>query len=146
MAEKALMCPHCQGHHLPASELPREVVIVVPCPGCNELAVLFREMVVPVDKALLQSGTRRQRILHIAEIITEFIDSGVLPEAEAVLLSEDLPFLSEQEHCEEHEDEAEPSYCGEGGSNLISDAEFEQFQKVELRAIDNAASFRQIFG
>lgn len=147
MAEKALMCPHCQGHHLPTSELPREVVIVVPCPGCQELAVLFREKVVPVDKALLQSGTRRQRILHIAEIITEFIDSGVIPEAEAVLLSEDLPiFSSEHGHCEDHEDEVEHSFCGDSSPNLITDAEFEQFQKVELRAIDNAAAFRQIFG
>ena len=152
MAEKAMMCPHCQGHHLPTAELPREVVIVVPCPGCQELAVLFRDKVVPVDRSLMQSGTRRQRILHIAEIIMEFVDSGVVPEANAILLGENLPiFMPEPEVDADADDcdadaEMDGSGCDECAASPISDAEFEQFQKVDLRAIDNAAAFRRIFG
>lgn len=133
MSDHSLICPHCQQQPLPTGELPKEVVVVVPCPGCGELAVMFREMVVPVDRALLRSGTRRKRILHIAEIITEFVDSGVIPEANSILLGENLPFLAA-------EDSDTP------GANPITDEEFSQFRKVELRAIDNAASFRRIFG
>jgi len=133
MSNDALICPHYQQHPLPTGELPKEVVIVVPCPGCGELAVMFREQVVPVDRTLLRNGTRRKRILHIAEIITEFVDSGVIPEANSILLGEELPFLST-------DDSDAPRM------NLISDEEFNQFQNVDLRAIDNAASFRKIFG
>ncbi len=133
MSNDTLICPHCQQHPLPTGELPKEVVIVVPCPGCGELAVMFRDMVVPVDRSLLRTGTRRKRILHIAEIITEFVDSGVIPEANSILLGENLPFLTTDDS-----DAPRP--------NLISDEEFNQFQKVDLRAIDNAASFRRIFG
>ena len=135
MSSDALICPHCQQQHLSTGDLPKEVVVVVPCPGCGELAVMFREMVVPVDRSLLRSGTRRKRILHIAEIISEFVDSGVIPEANSILLGEHLPFLA-----------AEDASGARPLPNPITDEEFVQFQKVDLRAIDNAASFRQIFG
>lgn len=142
MAENTVICPHCQGHHLPTAELPREVVVVIPCPECKELAVLFRDKVVPVNRNLMKTGTRRQRILHIAEIMTEFIDSGVLPEAQSILLGDNLPFLS-TEDCTP----AAPASCYEDTHpKTISDEEFLQFQQVELRAIDNAAQFKRIFG
>lgn len=138
MADETLTCPHCQGCHLPTAQLPKEVVVVVPCPACSELAVMFRKKVVPIDRNLLQGGTRRQRILHIAEIITEFIDSGVVPEANNILLGDNLPFLAGGGDI--------PPGKVTSAPNLISDEEFAQFRANELRALDNPASFRKIFG
>jgi hypothetical protein len=144
MEEKTLVCPHCDGTHLSTGHLPKEVVAVVPCPACQGLCVTFREKVVPLDKTLLKSGTRRQRILHIAEIITEFVDSGVVPEANSILLGDNLALFEGEEsapHAEAaraHEHTAKPV--------SITDEEYLQFQQVELRSIDNAAFFRRTFG
>lgn len=142
MEDKELVCPHCSGTHLNTAQLPTEVIAVVPCPACQELCVLFRGKVLAVDKRLLRTGTRRQRILHIAELITEFVDSGVIPEANSILNGEGAESFA----ANDQEVGKAPSQDRCAGGAPISDEEYLLFQQVELRAIDNAAFFRRTFG
>lgn len=142
MDDHGLVCPHCQAGPLRTDDLPVEVFAVIPCPACRELCVLFRGTVLPLNKNLLRTGTRRQRILHIAELITDFVDSGALPEAQHILMDDEA-------HLAEGDDAAPPvphAHTHAAAAEPISEEEYRLFQQVELRAIDNAAYFRRNFG
>src|SRR3990172_6135854 len=70
-------CPHCGNPRIVTSKVPKDMVVVLPCPNCHELVVLFRSKVIGLNKRILENGTREERKAHIAEIITEFLDEGL---------------------------------------------------------------------
>ncbi len=58
--------------------MPKDVVVVMPCPSCSELVVLFRRKALALDREILENGTHQERKMHIAGIIAEFLEPGLL--------------------------------------------------------------------
>lgn len=125
-----LVCPHCTSHRMLAVHPPKDVVVVMPCPACHGLVVLFRDKVIALNREILERGTREQVIGHIADIIGEFLDAGVFP-GFGDHASDDTP-----------EYEPEPQMPSEP----ISKEEIDRFVKIELKCIDNPAYFKRHFG
>jgi hypothetical protein len=126
------------------------VVVVMPCPSCHELVVLFRNKVIPLSRKIIEHGTREERKMHLADIIDEFLDAGA--------------FLSAGEDSEDAEQESEPatdsparllrrrprdaeSASEEASADPpITQEEFDRFLKIDLKCIDNATYFKKHFG
>jgi hypothetical protein len=113
---------------------PKDVVVVMPCPACHGLVVLFRDKVIALSRDILERGTRKQVVSHIADIIGEFLDAGVFPsfgKHSSDAHSDDTP---------EYEPETEVSF------EPISKEEMDRFVKIELKCLDNPAYFKRHFG
>jgi hypothetical protein len=132
-----VICPHCKSHRILGVRPPKDVVVVMPCPACHELIVLFRSKVIALNRRILEQGARAQIITHIADVIGEFLDAGVLPglgEHGAAQASAEEGASAQGEG----EDESE--------APLISQEEMERFVKIELKCIDNPSYFKRHFG
>lgn len=135
-------CPHCGTPRIITSKVPRDVVVVMSCPHCRELVVLFRNKAVALSRRILETGSFEERKDHFATVITEFFEPGMLglpPMGEAVgevaeeLSSDDELFTKE---------ESESSDV----SGPISEKEFDEFVRVGLTRIDEASYFKRHFG
>jgi len=121
--------------------MPRDVVAVMPCPRCHELAVYYRDTVIPLNRRVLIEGSREERRDHLAEVIAEFLDAGIFP-VEGL----DLADLAG----EEEEDDPSPVIPDlphrrprRGG---ITQKEVDKFTRIDLQCIDDATYFRKHFG
>lgn len=138
-----VVCPHCKSHRIVTAKVPKDVVVVMPCPSCSELVVLYRKKVIALDRSVLESGTMDDRKDHIAEVIAEFIepnmfgalaDDGGESEPEIEETSKVRP-RRRRRKVEQDENWAPP----------ISDREMDQY-KVELEQLDNPDYFKKHFG
>jgi hypothetical protein len=113
--------------------------VVLPCPACRELVVLFRRKVIGVNRAVLESGSREDRVQHIAEVIEQFMEPGLFSTP---------PSGFAMEAGAEAEGESELSFDGNGedGSEPISKSELDEFLKFDLNRIDDATYFKRHFG
>lgn len=141
-----VVCPHCKSHRIITSRVPKDVVAVMPCPNCHELAVLFRDKIIPINRHILEEGTRDERTQHLAQVITEFLEAGILPFQEGT-----LGYSSSDDDTEDGEDSVGPDSV-EGvpealqSMDPISDKELEKFARVDLKCLDDSAYFRRHFG
>lgn len=135
-----VVCPHCKSHRASTASVPKEVVVVMPCPSCKEWSVAYRDKVVALKREVLMSGTRKARILHLAEVLSEFLEAGVFPgpgldpELRAAFGTD-----MDQDFDDDYIDEAEEL-------DPISESEVEKFTRIDLKCIDNSAYFRRHFG
>lgn len=139
----SVVCPHCKSHRIITTNVPRDVVVVMPCPACGELTVLFRNKAIALDKRILERGTREERVEHCARVITEFLESGMFqieppPERPRRRRRRPAPEVPPPE------DAAEPSDMQPDPA--ISEADIEHFIKVELEQLDDPESFHKLFG
>jgi hypothetical protein len=136
-----VVCPHCKTHRIITTKVPKDVVAVMPCPNCHELAVLFRNKIIPIDRRVLEDGTKEERTQHLAQVITEFLDAGILPFQEGSAGFEsaiEMPMGDSDDYESDSEElqSLEP----------ISDKEAEKFGRVDLKCLDDAAYFKRHFG
>jgi hypothetical protein len=120
--------------------VPKDVVVVLPCPQCNEFVVFFREKTIGLKRDIINGGTFDERKEHIAEVIAEFLEGGFpWPEVGGSSDGDDqglgLPF-EEAGH-----DDADQT----GEEEPISQSEVDRFVKLELQRIDDPAYFRRMF-
>ncbi len=141
-----VVCPHCNSHRIVTTKVPKDVVVVMPCPSCSELVVLFREKVIALDRTLLEQGSQEDRKAHLAGVISEFLDPSLfkftsLPTAEIrePQEAESPDFTPDSLQVVESKPE-EPRW-----STPISDREFERFTKFQLKRLDNVEYFRRHF-
>lgn len=135
-----VVCPHCKTNRIITSRVPKDVVAVMPCPNCHELAVLFRDKIIPINRHILEEGSREERTQHLAQVITEFLEAGILPFHEG-----DGDFGSGEDEGGEpvaHEDSERKSRA----LDPISDKEAEKFARVDLKCLDDATYFKRHFG
>lgn len=131
-----VVCPHCNSRRIVSAKVPKDVVMVVPCPSCLELVVLFRKKIIPLDKTILEQGTQEERKMHLAGIIAEFLEPGVFklglatPRQEA---AEGRPAPSVSREADVYSEEP------------ISDNEVERFVSVQLNRLDDPRYFRRHF-
>ena len=119
--------------------MPKDVVVVVPCPECHELVVLFRKRAIPLSRRIIEEGSFEERKAHLATVIAEFLEAGMLSMngAQADTEAEGLP-----------EGGAEGELAPldfEGPMSQISDKEMEKFVRIDLKCIDNDAYFNRHF-
>lgn len=133
-----VVCPHCKSHRIVSARVPRDVIVVMPCPACGELVVLFRKKVIALSRKILEHGTLEERKMHLASVIAEFLEPGMFgfpsegDESEAIHFSDDLP---------EGLEEKGPSWLPP-----ISEKELEKFTKIQLEKLDDSKYFRKHFG
>ena len=130
-------CPHCQSEELQTSKVPNGVVAVMPCPSCSELVVFFQKKVIALDRAIIENGTKDQRKDHLADIIAEFLDSGLLDMDWQSMFSGNAESINMNEEQTETEEE-DPSG--------ISQREVDSFTKIHLEQLDNPDYFKKHFG
>ncbi|MDX9974125.1 MAG: hypothetical protein RBU21_14160 [FCB group bacterium] len=145
---KHLSCPHCGSNRIGANRIPKDVVVVLPCPACHELVVIFRNKTAAANREVLENGTKEQRKAHIAEIVMEFLDSLVFrsfpmnlggESGESIEANKDGDFLDDAELEEEVESIAK------GLSSEITQREIDRFVKTDLQRIDDSSYFRKYF-
>lgn len=132
-----VVCPHCKSHRIVPNKVPKDVVVVMPCPSCGELVVLFRKKVIAVSRRILEHGTLEERKTHLASVIAEFIEPGMFKLHLPDRGSSDQDLF------------AEP--LGGKGDRAnwlppISEREFEEFTKVQLERLDDSKYFKKHFG
>ncbi len=130
-----VVCPHCNEHRIATVSIPKDVIAVMPCPACHELALLFRNKVFPLSRRIIEYGNRKERSSHFAEVIAEFLESGIFPIRGLGIFQQDAAGGEKAR--------TRPS---DGGKHLkISQREFDKFVNADLRCIDDADYFKKHF-
>ena len=141
-----ITCPHC-GASGSITPLPKQLIVVAPCPQCGELVVLFREQVVAMNRDILNHGTAEQKIRHIAEIITTFVESfGPLSSSlfrEGATIEADA---EPQDGIEFESADAGELDADEEESDNITRDEVRDFVNIDLKLIDRKEYFERVFG
>lgn len=136
-----VVCPHCKSHRIVTARVPKDVVVVMSCPSCGELVVLFRKKVIALDRRILEEGNIEDKKEHLAEIIAEFLEPGMFGLGDASddeALAEDI---SDEATADEDEDTDSSSWLPP-----ISERELDDFAKIQLEQLDDADYFRKHFG
>ncbi len=138
-----VVCPHCKSHRIVTSKVPRDVVVVMPCPACHELCVLFRDKVIPLSRRIIEQGSFEERKAHLANIIAEFLDPSLLGRIMEGM-EEGLQRAFEDPRLWRPAVSDEPEYVEDRGE--ITEEEVARFLKFELKCLDNSAYFKRHFG
>ncbi len=145
----SITCPHCGNQRLVTSKVPKDVVVVLPCPSCSEWVVLFRSKVIALNREVIINGSFEEKKEHIAEVIAEFLEPGMLPSS-AEELEEMTNQFTQARQSEGEEDEHGEEDSGHGdeeeGERPISQREFDNFVKLQLKRLDDPVYFRKHFG
>ena len=138
-------CPHCGKTRIMTTRIPRDVVVMLPCPECHELVVLFRGKAIPLNREVLRNGTTEERRNHIAEIVEECLP----PELFSEVVNWDftdagLPIAFGDRKVRRRRRGAAPEE--DGRDRPITDEEVARFRKFELHRIDEPRYFKKYFG
>lgn len=138
-------CPHCGKTRIMTTRIPRDVVVMLPCPECHELVVLFRGKAIPLNREVLRNGTKEERRNHIAEIVEECLP----PELFSEVVNWDftdagLPIAFGDRKVRRRWRGAAPEE--DGRDRPITDEEVARFRKFELHRIDEPRYFKKYFG
>lgn len=129
-----VVCPHCKSHRIMSSKVPKDVIVIMPCPSCDELVLLFRKKAMALNRRILEQGSFDERKEHISSIVAEFLQSGV------------FTFKSFAGRMQMDESEESGPAPPPNESRPISDKDFERFTRVELKRIDDPEYFKKHFG
>ena len=138
-------CPHCGKTRIMTTRIPRDVVVMLPCPECHELVVLFRGKAIPLNREVLRNGTKEERRNHIAEIVEECLP----PELFSEVVNWDftdagLPIAFGDRKVRRRRRGAAPEE--DGRDRPITDEEVARFRKFELHRINEPRYFKKYFG
>lgn len=137
---KSLPCPHCGNDKIRTARIPKDVVVVVPCPSCSEWVVLFRNKAVAVSRQIIQEGSFAEKKEHIAGVIAEFIHPDMFNPHFGQSPPEGFGFAPS-----DFEDPFEPVQ-EDTSQDLISQKEVDRFLRVDLQRIDEPGYFKRHFG
>lgn len=144
---KLITCPHCNYKHLVTSKGLSDVVVVLPCPSCHDLMVLFRGKITGLKRDVLEHGTFEEQKQHIAEIVMEYLEPGMfkgIPSQQAERAENGDWEGGEFEEIDAGE-EREPADPAEMAAP-ITQSEVDQFVRLDLHRIDEASYFHKHFG
>jgi hypothetical protein len=143
-----VICPHCQKHKIFTSKVPKDMIVVLPCPACNELVVLFQNRVLAVSRKILEHGTFEERKMHFAELIAQFFEQGPSFEEMAQEAAQEADEDAEAPRADRMEfgELLRRAFHRHGGPvqvGPITQEELDQFVRVELRRIDDPDYFKK---
>ena len=134
---KVTACPHCGATRIVTSQVPKDVVVVLPCPNCHDLVVMFRTKIIALSRRIIEQGSFEEKKAHISEVIAEFLDPSLfttpLPQGDDV----ELHLPSDDEQFPDETDFQIPP---------ISQGEVDEFLEVGLKLIDNSQYFKKHIG
>jgi hypothetical protein len=110
------------------------------CPCSEQLLVVYRDKALPLDRRILECGTKEERKNHFAGIIAEFLEDGTFNLED---LAGSSPFGGFAKEGSDEDIEQLPDLSE--GLEPISDREFDKFVRVDLKCLDNGAYFRRHF-
>ncbi len=142
-----IICPHCNQQKIGSGKLPPDVVMILPCPSCHEFSIVFRNRAIPINRRIIEKGTRKERIEHLASIVEMFLD----------LAMPDLDKTNEQIETknESIEEESSRNIFKQNVSHQpfmknqpppISAEEVKTFIEKEINTIDDPEMFKKYFG
>jgi hypothetical protein len=145
-----VQCPHC-GARGQIMVPPVGAIIIGPCPQCSELVTVFCGQVLPLEKAVMESGSIEERREHLLETLNEFLRDRIerlITDEESAEENDDetaeFEAAAEAELAEPApEQKAKPALSGPGP---ITQNEFDQFMDVDLKLLDNKNYFDSVFG
>lgn len=138
-------CPHCGAPRIILSRIPKDVVVVLTCPNCTELVVVFRHRAAGLSRRVIEQGSFEEKKEHIAEIIAEFLEPSMLQ----------FPSVDSADDGAEAEAETTADAASDGFPELVGDSplrgpisenEIDQFVRVDLNRLDESAYFKKYFG
>lgn len=137
-------CPHCGTPRIITSKVPKDVVVVMPCPNCRELVVLFRNKAIALSRKIMEQGSFEERKDHIAEIITEFFDPGML----GLPLPENGAGFELDDSADSEADDFNELFDADStaAKGPISEKELDEFVRLDLNRIDEPNYFKKYFG
>ena len=138
MNEK-IVCPHCGAADINVDAAPRDAAVLLRCPNCLELAVVYHRKAVAVNREIFSLGSHEERLAHIAEVIAQFIDPDMLKAILDDIQTETGPSTKQPIRF------ADPMDEGPVDKGPISDKEIRHFKKVQLRLLDNPAYYHKYF-
>ncbi|MCC6145053.1 MAG: hypothetical protein IT368_14705 [Candidatus Hydrogenedentes bacterium] len=141
-----LVCPHCKAHRIVTSRVPQDVVVVMPCPACGELNVLYRNKAIALNRQVLESGNFEERKNHLAHVIAEFLDTGIFNGQWPSGFGIDHGDASDENINPFEQERPRPRRIPRRRARPISDEEVERFVEQGLDQLDDPVLFRQIFG
>ncbi len=142
-----IICPHCNQQKIGSGKLPPDVVMILPCPSCHEFSIVFRNRAIPINRRIIEKGTRKERIEHLASIVEMFLE----------LAMPDLDKTNEQIETknESIEEESSRNIFKQNVSHQpfmknqpppISAEEVKTFIEKEINTIDDPEMFKKYFG
>jgi hypothetical protein len=139
-----VVCPHCKSHRIVTARVPKDVIVVMSCPSCNELVVLYKRKVIAIDRHTLEEGSLAEKKEHIAEVIAEFLESGVFGFMPGRNAPDDEPITGLD--ADDAALDADTDHEGDRALPPISERELAEFSRIQLERLDDAAYFRKHFG
>jgi len=149
---KLVTCPHCGHRHVVGSRVPKDVVVVMPCPACSDLVIMFRGKIVGLKRSIVEEGTFEDKKAHIAEVIAHFLEPGMIwpdgvmtgdPGGETEGLDSDS--LAEFMESEDGGGGSDDDSQAVDGGPVITQGEVDHFVTIDLQRIDDASYFRKYF-
>lgn len=133
-------CPHCgvEGQLIvPETDL----IIVGPCPECNNTVVIFAGRALPLDTALMSQATKEEAYAHLYKTLKKFVRERLDQLFNAPVAGANDAQEAAAESGEKHTDQG-----GQHQEMSISPQEMHEFISRELHLIDNPSYFKSIFG
>lgn len=148
-------CPHCKAQRIITSSTPKDVVVVMQCPACHELVVLFRGKAIALNRRIIEQGTIDERKAHLAEVIVEFLEAGDF--LQSLREGRTASPLGADHFLYGDADEADaPAVSADAGEAVaraqlkrpgpITSEEIDHFLQMELKGIGDASYFKKHFG
>ncbi len=145
-----IICPHCNQQKIGSGKLPPDVVMILPCPSCHEFSIVFRNRAIPINRRIIEKGSRKERVEHLASIVEMFLDLA-MPELEK---QDNESNMSDGKHdILEEESNRNISKTKSNQHSLlgnqpspISEDEVKIFIEKEINSIDDPEFFKKYFG
>lgn len=145
----AIDCPHCKAPHIISTKSPKDVVVVLQCPACHELVVVFRSKAIALNRRIVEQGTTEERKAHMAEVIVEFLEASDLLHMINGTLSQNPVPDEDSPEGESVRESLSPESLMEAAARRpgpITSDEMRRFLEIELQCIDDPSYFRKHFG
>lgn len=154
-----ILCPHCNQQKIGSGRLPPDVVMILPCPSCHEYSVVFRNKAIPVNRRIIEKGTRKEKIEHLATIIEMFLELALPQPNESHSNTELDEKIDSSSTFEPRETDQNKPLLGGGFHSVngnipeiqgpikpITEEEVRQFIENDLRYLDDPEFFKKHFG
>ncbi|MGC8739395.1 MAG: hypothetical protein ACP5UA_12235 [Candidatus Hydrogenedens sp.] len=137
-----IICPHCNQQKIGSGKLPPDVVMILPCPSCHEFSIVFRNKAIPINRRIIEKGSRKERIEHLASIVEMFLDLA-MPE---INIDEKKESLEDENKENLFEPRSNQQSFVTNSPSPISAEEVKLFIEKEINSIDDPELFRKYFG
>ena len=122
-----VQCPHCQAQGRVRFPLVGVIFIIIPCPECEGMFVVFLERVLALDTETMTGKDQEEKQAHLYDVIASFLEERIAVMVGAQTNSASEPSPEDNNPCP------------------ITDEEMLDLSDT-LKLLDNAKFFRAIFG